>query len=66
MELDLLICPKNDRMFNSHSFPRFSIFMAEKKVTKKIAKKVTTKAKNNNFINQKLKKSMTSLVMEEL
>ena len=32
-------------MFNSHSFPRFSIFMAEKKVTKKDAKKVTTKAK---------------------
>ena len=32
-------------MFNSHSFPRFSIFMAEKKVTKKVAKKVTTKAK---------------------
>ena len=28
-------------MFNSHSFPWFSIFMAEKKVTKK----VTTKAK---------------------
>ena len=32
-------------MFNSHSFPRFSIFMTEKKVTKKIVKKVTTKAK---------------------
>jgi hypothetical protein len=32
-------------MFNSHSFPRFSIFMAEKKVTKKVAKKVSTKVK---------------------
>ena len=33
-------------MFNSHSFPRFSIFMAEKKVTKKATtkSKKTTKA----------------------
>ena len=35
-------------MFNSDSFPRFSIFMAEKKDTKKITKKVTTKAKKTN------------------
>ena len=32
-------------MFKSHTIPRFSIFMAEKKVTKKVTKKVATKTK---------------------
>jgi len=39
-------------MFNSHSFPRFSIFMAEKKVTKK----VTTKTKKSTKSKSKIKK----------
>ena len=48
-------------MFNSHSFPRFSIFMAEKKVTKKVAKKVTTKAKKTT----KVGKSKVEKINEE-
>jgi hypothetical protein len=39
-------------MFNSHSFPRFSIFMTEKKVTKK----VTTKTKKSTKSKSKIKK----------
>jgi hypothetical protein len=39
-------------MFNNHSFPRFSIFMTEKKVTKK----VTTKTKKSTKSKSKIKK----------
>ena len=52
-------------MFNSHTIPRFSIFMAEKKVTKKVVKKVVKKVTTKAKKTTKASKSKVKKINDE-